>query len=129
MRLITAAALIGLLTACTAGATTPSEQPLLTPPPSTGVVASPSAAAMTCDTAFASVDLSSVQSASDLTSVSDAVDTTIASCASVTDWTTALVKAAPKVGIADAIHFLQDECTNNAELATSALCEQVGTGS
>ena len=129
MRLITAAALIGLLTACNAGATTPSEQPLLTPPPSSEVMASPSAAAMSCEAAFDSVDLSSVQSASDLSSVSDQVDTTIGSCASVTDWTTALLKAAPKVPIDDAIHFLEQQCTDNAQLAGSSLCLQVGTGS
>ena len=129
MRLITAAALIGLLTACTAGATTPSEQPLLTPPASTGMLASPSEAGMTCDAAFASIDLSSVQSASDLGSVSQEIDTTIAACPSVTDWTTALLTAAPNLSITDAIHFLQDQCTNTAELASSALCTQVGTGS
>jgi len=129
MRLITAAALIGLLAACNTGAATPTVQPLLTPPPSMADVASPSSAAMSCDEAFASVDLSSVQSASDLTSVTDEVDTTIASCPSITDWTTALLKAAPKVSITDANHFLQDECANNMALASSALCEQVGTGS
>jgi len=127
MRFLTVLALIALLAACNTGAGTTSEQPLSTLPASTGAVASPSAAAMSCKDAFASVDLSGVTSASDLTTASEQLDTTIASCQSVGDWTLALQTAAPKIDIIDAINFLQERCANNAELGSSSLCIQIGT--
>jgi len=132
MRFLTLAALVGLLTACNAGATTPSEQPLPTQAASTVPVmsasASASAAGMSCDDAFAAIDLGSATSSDDLTSMKDQVDTTIAACPSINDWTAALAKVAPDLPITDALAFLQQECTDPA-VSSSALCVQVPTAS
>jgi hypothetical protein len=132
MRFLTLAALVGLLAACNAGATTPSEQPLPTQGASTEPIMSASAAAsaagMSCDDAFAAVDLGSAKSSDDLTGLKDQVDTTIASCPSINDWTAALAKAAPDLPITDALAFLQQECTDPA-VSASALCAPVPSGS
>jgi hypothetical protein len=128
MRFLTLVALVGLLAACNAGATTPSAQPLPTQAASTVPVTSPSAsaAAMSCDEAFVSVDLSGVTTADDLTAAKDQLDTTIASCPSINDWTAALTKVAPDVPITAALAFLQEEC-NDPAVSSSALCAQVPT--
>jgi hypothetical protein len=129
MRFLTLAALLGLLTACNAGATTPSQQALPTQSASTVPVmsASASAAGASCDDAFANVDLSSVASGGDLATVKDQLDTTINACPSVNDWTAALQKAAPKIPITDALAFLAEEC-NDPAVSASALCIQVPSG-
>jgi hypothetical protein len=130
MRFLTLAALVGLLAACNAGATTPSEQPLPTQAASTEPMTSPSAsasaAAMSCDDAFASVDLSGVTTADDLTAAKAQLDTTIAACPSINDWTAALTKVAPDVPITAALAFLQEEC-NDPAVSDTALCVQVPT--
>jgi len=129
MKLIAAAALVGLLAACNAGATTPSEQPLPTATQSTAAMTTPSssAAAMSCTDAFAGTDLSSVNATTDLTTLADQLDATVARCASINDWTAALQTAAPNVSITSALAFLQAQCAANADLSSTPVCVQVGS--
>lgn len=127
MKLIAAAAVAALLAACTAGATTPSEQPLPTVSASASMgLPSASAAAMSCTDAFAAVDLSTVDATTDLSTLADQLDETVASCGSVNEWTAALQTAAPEVNVTSALALLQARCAENAELQGTALCSQVG---
>ena len=128
MKKIAMAAVVVLLAACTAGATTPSEQALPTvSASSTAALPSASAAGVSCEDAFANIDLSDVDASTDLSTLSAELDATVASCPSITDWTTALQTAAPNVSLASALAFLQTRCADNPDLADTALCAQVGT--
>jgi hypothetical protein len=127
MKFLTLAALVGLLAACNAGATTPSAQTLPTQTASTAAVASPPASTATtsCADAFASVDLGAIKSSGDLTSLSDELDSTISACSSVNEWTTALQTAVPNVSIIGALDMLQARCAASPDLAKTSLCTQV----
>ena len=134
MKLIPALALVGLLAACNAGATTPSEQPLPTTSVSTGAVASTSESAsasaetaMTCSDAMASIDMTAVGSTTDLMTLSDELDETISSCGTVDEWTTAVQTALPDVDTTQAEAFLQARCAENSTLATTPICTEVGS--
>ncbi|MGH2455474.1 MAG: hypothetical protein ACRDHD_04365 [Candidatus Limnocylindria bacterium] len=122
----------GLLAACDAGATTPSEQPIPTVESSASAEASAaetmddeSPAAMTCDEAVAAIDVEEIAAAGDLESVTDELDDTIAACDSVADWEDAVGDALPGVDISDAERFITDRCDENATLAASPICEEL----
>jgi hypothetical protein len=131
MKLISAIALIGLLAACNAGATTPSEQPLPTVTASVGTATSPSAstsaAAMSCTDAFAAIDLSAMASATDLMTLSDKLDATISSCQTLDEWTSAVQTALPQVDTTQAQAFIQQRCAADMTLAATPLCTEVGS--
>jgi hypothetical protein len=134
MKFLTAFALVALLAACNAGATTPSEQPLPTTGASTDTMSSTSAsasasvaAAMTCTDAVAAVDLSTVTATTDITTLDDELDETIASCGDVSEWTTAVQTAVPDIDLSQAEAFLAARCAANATLASSPICTEVGS--
>ena len=130
MKLITSAiALVGLLAACNAGATTPSEQSLPTLSSSTGTIPSPSAsvAAGSCTDAFGAIDLSAISSTTDLMSLSDELDATISRCPTMAEWTAAVQTGLPQVDTTQAQAFVQERCVENAALASTQLCAEVSS--
>jgi hypothetical protein len=130
MKLITIAALVGLLAACNVGATTPSVQPISMPPSSTAGVATPSpstAVGMSCTDSFAQLDVSAISSTTDMMSLSDQLDTTISACQTVDEWTSAVQTVLPQVDTTQAQAFIQERCTTNTTLATTPLCTEVGS--
>ncbi|HET7521341.1 MAG TPA: hypothetical protein VFK61_07370 [Candidatus Limnocylindria bacterium] len=130
MKLITALALVGLLAACNAGATTPSEQPLPTVGSSdmaaSDTASASAATAMTCTDAVAGVDMTAIASTTDLMTLGDELDGTISSCGDVSEWTTTVQTALPDLDVSQAEAFLQARCAENATLATTPICTEVG---
>jgi hypothetical protein len=133
MKFVSALALVGLLAACNAGATTPSEQPLPTTAASTTVASASESAsasvgtAMTCTDAVAAIDLTAVTATTDITTLGDELDETIASCGDVNEWTTAVQTAVPDLDLTQAETFLAARCAENATLASSPICTEVGS--
>lgn len=127
-RIVSVLALVGILAACNIGATTPSEQALPSVGGSIGPIPSPSAsvAPASCADAFAALDLSAIGSAADLMSLADELDSTISSCPTLQEWTAAVQTGLPDVDTTQAQAFLQQRCADNATLASTQLCAEVG---
>lgn len=127
MKLIPALALVGLLVGCNAGATTPSEQSLPSVAGSSEMASASAATAMTCTDAVAGVDVTAIATTTDLMTLGDELDSTISSCADVSEWTTAIQTALPDLDVSQAEAFLQARCAENATLASTAICTEVGS--
>jgi hypothetical protein len=129
MRFLTAALIAGMLAACTAGATTPSEEPLPTLGASASVLpsADASSVAMTCQDAFADIDAAAIGSMGSLDAISAELDSTISSCPTVAEWTAAAQTALPDIDMADAQAFITARCIESPTLASTAICAEVGT--
>jgi hypothetical protein len=129
MRLLAAALVAGILTACNAGATTPSEQALPTASASQIILpsADQSSAAVACDDAFAGIDLTALATMGSLDEINDELDDTISSCPTAEEWIAAAQVALPAVDTTDAQAFLTARCTENATLASSAICAGLGS--
>jgi hypothetical protein len=129
MRLLTTALIAGMLTACNAGATTPSEQPLPTTSASQIVLpsADQSSVAMACADAFAGIDLAALATMGSLDEINDELDDTISSCPTAEEWIAAAQAALPDVDTTDAQPFLAARCAENATLASSAICTGLGS--
>lgn len=129
MRLLTAALIAGLLTACNAGATTPSEQAL--PTASASQLVSPSAdgtpVAMACGDAFASIDVGMLAAMGSLDAINDELDATVSSCPTAEEWIAAAQTALPDIDMSDAQAFLEARCAESTALASSAICTEVGS--
>jgi hypothetical protein len=129
MRLLTAALIAGILTACNAGATTPSEQAL--PTASASQVVLPSAdgtpVGMACEDAFAGIDLTALATMSSLDEINDELDDTISSCPTAEEWIAAAQTALPDIDTSDAQAFLEARCAENTTLASSAICTGFGS--
>jgi hypothetical protein len=124
MRFLTAALLAGILTACNAGATTPSEQPLPTASASQMVLpsANGSSLAMACEDAFAGVDLAALATMGSLDEINVELDDTISRCPTANEWIAAAQTALPDIDTSDAQAFLAARCAENTTLASSAIC-------
>ena len=132
MKFLTGLALAGLLAACTAGATTPSENPLPTVGASSeSAVASASAAtdespaATSCSDAFASIDAAAIVAMGRLDAVSDELDATIAACSNADEWEAAAESALPGLDISDPQTFIAARCAEATTLVGAAICAEI----
>lgn len=128
MKFLTGLAMAGLLVACNAGATTPSENPLPTVGSSGAASASadPSAVA-SCDDAFAAIDLADVVAMGSLDALTDELDDTIASCGTVDEWVAAAQAVLPAIDMTGAEAFLEARCAESATLAATPICTELAT--
>ena len=132
MKFLTGLALAGLLAACTAGATTPSENPLPTIGDSSESAAASatgtadeSPTAMSCSDAFASIDAAAIIAMGRLDAVSDELDATIAACASADEWEASAESALPGLDISDPQTFIAARCAEASSLVGAAICAEV----
>jgi hypothetical protein len=127
-------ALAGLLAACDAGATTPSENPL---PPigESSASASATSEATTeesstttgCSDAFANIDAQAVIAMGRLDAVSDELDATLAACSTADEWEAAAESALPGLDISDPQEFIAARCAEVTSLVGAAICAEVGS--
>ena len=140
MRFLLAILIVGVLAACNAGASTPTENPLPTLEPtasqagtdtSTDEMAShsanPSPTAMSCDEAFSQLTSSDISSVSDLTALTDELDDTVANCPSLDDWRTAAEDALPNLDLSGVESFLQARCLDADWLSDTVLCQELAS--
>jgi hypothetical protein len=127
-RLLASIGLMGLLlAACTANnagaSATTSTGPLIGPSESMALV-SPSAVAMACTDAFATINASAITS---LTDAADKLDATIQACPTKDDWVNAIKTALPNVDVTTAEDFLKTRCTTNTQLSATPICTSLGS--
>jgi hypothetical protein len=142
MKYLLAVLLMGLLSACSLGASSPSEQPLESigqsesMAPSEGASfmdeSSPSAEAsgMTgaaCDDAWSSVDVTSIQSVSDLDTIASELDATFQDCGSLDEWLTAANDAVPSLDTTTLETWVATHCAMNSTLSDTPVCTEVGS--
>ena len=129
MRYLTAVLVMGLLSACSLGATSPSEQPL----PSIDQSAEQATAesmeasssddmtAMGCDDAWASVDATGVSSIGDLEAIATDLQATIEQCESLDAWTSGASDAFPDLDTSEVEAWAAGRCSSDATLGQTAV--------
>ncbi len=133
MKFLIVLVLAGLLTACSIGAGTPSENPLATSGESTAASASASASmeesptAMSCSEAFANIDAAGIVAMGRLDAVSDQLDKTIAACSTADEWESAAEGALAGLDISDPQAFIAARCAEATSLVGAAICSDVGS--
>jgi hypothetical protein len=148
MKYLTAVLVMGLLSACTVGASSPSEQPLESMGQSESAsmqespLASPSESASeqasaapdesagpsgttsaACDGAWQSVDVSSVETIGDLVDIGEQLRPTFQDCSSVSDWVNAASEAFPMLDAADLETWASGQCTLDDAIGQSPVCQ------
>ena len=142
MKYVIAVLIMGLLSACSAGASSPSEQPLqsvgqpesMAPsetdstPPSTspaGAAESPAASGMTsqaCEDAWQAVDAGSVETIGDLVVLGDQLRPTFDDCSSVVDWQNAASAALPMLSPGDLESWASGQCALDDAIGETPVC-------
>ncbi len=134
MRYLIAVLMMGLLAACTMGASTPTEQPLPSIEMSVeesaeeSIAASPdetTAAAMTCEEAWAEIALTEVSSVEELETIAEDLDATIENCESLEEWLDQASVLLPMVDTAEVEAWAAERCEENDTLSDSAICTEI----
>ncbi len=142
MKHLIAVLMVGLLSACSLGASSPSEQPLQSigqsesMAPSEGASTSPSTSPATgqespassgmtsqaCEDAWQSVDVGSVETIGDLVDLGDQLRPTFEDCGSVADWQNAASEALPMLDPGDLEAWASGQCTLDDAISNSPVC-------
>lgn len=145
MKYLLAVLMMGLLSACSLGASSPSEQPLESMAPSESASMQPSptpspsqsasmagspaesaaASPMTsqaCQDAWQSVDVSAVKTIGDLVDIGDQLRGTFQDCSSVADWVNTASESLPQLNSGDLQSWASAQCTLDGAIADSPVC-------
>ena len=141
MRYLIAALVMGLLTACSLGATSPSEQPLpsigdsveQSTEPSTEASESSEASpsedmtAMGCADAWSNVDTSQVSSIADLEAIASDLEATLELCDTLDDWTSEASTALPDLDISAVESWAATRCSADDTLSQTPVCMELSS--
>lgn len=145
MKYLLAVLLAGLLSACSLGTSSPSEQPLQSMAPSEGasmqqspsgspsesasIPGSPSESAtaspttsQACEDAWQTVDVSSVKTIGDLVDIGDQLRGTFQDCSGVVDWVNTASESLPQLDSGSLQSWASAQCTLDDAIADSVVC-------
>ena len=145
MKFLSAILLAGLLSACSLGASSPSEQPLesigqsesmapsagmsadesMMASPMESAGASDNMASSACADSWDAVDTSSVTSISDLEAIANEVSQTLNDCESQSDWLDQAQSAMPSLDVQELQTWAATQCALDDTLSQSPVCAEI----